>query len=121
MEKKFKALNRVLIVYKKSSYEAHVMDEKDRNYLKLLKERNPAIRKSKSIHDTHRDTFETVKKRLVGDVSRPLIRMAKGEEPTLVSLYESRLPLYERADFALDTSRMSPEEAAEKIIHALDQ
>lgn len=64
MRKTFKTINRVLIVYKKSSYEAHVLDEKDANYLRLLKERNPAIRRSKSTHDTHVDTFATVKNQL---------------------------------------------------------
>ncbi len=64
MKRKFKAIGRVLIVYKKSSYQEHALDEKDPNYLKLLKERNPAIRKSKSTHDMHVDTFETVKTHL---------------------------------------------------------
>ncbi len=52
---------RVLIVYKKSSYEAHVLDEKDENYLRLMRERNVVIRKSKSSHDIHIETLETIK------------------------------------------------------------
>ena len=54
-------LRKILIVYKKSSYETHVIDEKDKNYLRLLQEKNVAIRRSKSTHDVHQDTFETVK------------------------------------------------------------
>jgi NAD+ kinase len=57
-------LHRVLIVYKKSSYEEHALDQKDANYLRLLKEQHPAIRRSKRTHDVHIDAFETVKKRL---------------------------------------------------------
>lgn len=57
-------LTRILIVYKKSSYQEHALDQKDANYLRLLKERHPAIRRSKRTHDTHIDTFSTVKSRL---------------------------------------------------------
>ena len=32
-------IEKVLIVYKKSSYEEHVLDEKDKNFLKLLREK----------------------------------------------------------------------------------
>lgn len=55
---------KILIVFKKSSYEEHVLDEKDRNYLRLLRERSIATRKSKSTHDIHMDTLETVKNHL---------------------------------------------------------
>lgn len=54
-------LHKVLIIYKKSSYQAHALDQRDRNYLRLLKERNRAIRRSKLTHDIHLDTLETVK------------------------------------------------------------
>jgi NAD+ kinase len=53
-----------LIVYKKSSYQEHALDEKDANYLRLLRERNPATLRSKATHDTHVDTLETIKGRL---------------------------------------------------------
>lgn len=59
-------LRKVLIVYKKSSYEAHALDQRDRNYLRLLKERNRAIRRSKWTHDIHLGTLETVKGHLRG-------------------------------------------------------
>ncbi len=55
---------RVLIVYKKSSYQEHALDEKDANYLRLLRQGSPATLKSKSTHDTHVDTLETVKRHL---------------------------------------------------------
>lgn len=54
-------IRKVLIVYKKSSYETHVLDEKDPNYLRLLREGNVATRKSKFIHREHRRSFETVR------------------------------------------------------------
>lgn len=59
-----KKIRKVLIVYKKSSYEAHAIDAKDENYLRLLRERNVVIRKSKTSHDVHIDTFQTVKNKL---------------------------------------------------------
>lgn len=54
-------LNRVLIVYKKSSYQEHALDEKDANYLRLLREQDPVIQRSKSTHDVHMDTLETIR------------------------------------------------------------
>lgn len=59
-----KKIGKVLIVYKKSSYEAHAIDQKDENYLRLLREKNVVIRRSKTTHDIHVDTFETVKNKL---------------------------------------------------------
>lgn len=55
---------KVLIVYKKSSYESHVIDERDSNYLRLLREHSAAIRKSKNTHDIHMETLETIKSHL---------------------------------------------------------
>jgi NAD+ kinase len=55
---------RLLIVYKKSSYQEHVLDEQDANYLRLLRERSIVTRKSKSTHDTHVDALETIKRHL---------------------------------------------------------
>ncbi len=63
--------------------------------------------------------LDFIKKRLSGDAARPLIRMAKGEEGTLLNLYEARITYYEGADLTLDTSRMTPEEAAEAIYRSL--
>lgn len=57
-------IRKVLIVYKKSSYQDHALDRKDANFLRLLKERNIAIRRSKNTHDIHQNTFETVKAHL---------------------------------------------------------
>ncbi|MBI3540859.1 MAG: NAD(+)/NADH kinase [Deltaproteobacteria bacterium] len=58
--KKTPTINRILIVYKKSSYEEHVLDEKDANYLRLLKEKSIVLQKSKNIHEIHIDTLETI-------------------------------------------------------------
>jgi NAD+ kinase len=66
MKEKKRSLHRILIVYKKSSYEEHALDQKDANYLRLLKEKHPAIRRSKRTHDTHVDTLATVRNRLAG-------------------------------------------------------
>ena len=57
-------IRKILIVYKKSSYQEHALDKKDGNFLRLLRERNLAIKKSKNTHDVHMDTLETVKMRL---------------------------------------------------------
>lgn len=54
-------IRKVLIVYKKSSYETHVVEERDRNYLKLLRVGNIATRKSKSVHREHRSCFARIK------------------------------------------------------------
>src|SRR5579885_3147960 len=53
-------IERVLIVYKKSSYQSKALDKKDPNYLRLLEEHDRAILTSKSSHDTHIESIETV-------------------------------------------------------------
>lgn len=57
-------IRKALIVYKKSSYQSHALDRKDKNFLKLLKERSIVLQRSKSTHDTHIDSFETIKRHL---------------------------------------------------------
>ena len=57
-------IERVLIVYKKSSYQSKALDKKDPNYLRLLQERDRAILTSKSSHETHAESIETVKTHL---------------------------------------------------------
>lgn len=59
-------IKRILIVYKKSAYEKHALDLKDVNYLRLLRERNPAIRRSKISHDSHVDALERIRRQLAG-------------------------------------------------------
>ncbi len=61
---KTKTIRRLLIVYKKSSYEAHAIDKKDKNFLRLLQERSVVLRRSKSTHDLHVESFETIKNHL---------------------------------------------------------
>ncbi len=56
---------KLLIVYKKSSYQEHVLDEKDAHYLRLLREGNRVVERSKSTHDVHMDTFRTVRGQLM--------------------------------------------------------
>lgn len=54
----------MLIVYKKSSYQSKALDKKDPNYLRLLEEKDRAILTSKSSHETHIESIETVKSHL---------------------------------------------------------
>ncbi|QQR79960.1 MAG: NAD(+)/NADH kinase [Deltaproteobacteria bacterium] len=54
-------INRILIVYKKSSYQVHALSKKNSRYLKLLKEKNIVIRRSKTSHEIHLETIESVK------------------------------------------------------------
>lgn len=53
-------INRVLIVYKKSSYEAHLL-QRDPVYLRLLRRRSVATRASLDIHREHQLTLRTIK------------------------------------------------------------
>ena len=57
-------IDRVLIVYKKSSYQSKALDKKDPNYLRLLEKKDRAIMTSKSSHETHIESIETVKNQL---------------------------------------------------------
>ena len=57
-------ISKVLIVYKKSSYQEHALDEKDENYLRLIREQSIVIKRSKSTHDVHLESLETVKSQL---------------------------------------------------------
>ncbi|MBI2083392.1 MAG: NAD(+)/NADH kinase [Deltaproteobacteria bacterium] len=57
-------IKKVLIVYKKSSYEEHALQEKDPNYLRLVRERSVAIGGSKKIHQEHLETFWQVQEDL---------------------------------------------------------
>ncbi len=53
-------LRKVLITYKKSSYQEKALDRHDVDYIRLLQRRNPAIRRSKRAHDSHMETLEAV-------------------------------------------------------------
>ncbi len=55
---------KVLLIYKKSSYQSRALDLKDANYLRLLKEKSAATRKSKSMHDVHMEALEAVQSHL---------------------------------------------------------
>ncbi len=59
-------IRKALIVYKKSSYETHALDERDPNYLRLLREGNIATRDSRNVHREHVAALETVKRELRG-------------------------------------------------------
>lgn len=63
-KRKSVGIRRILIVYKKSSYQSKALDKKDPNYLRLLKEKDRAILTSKSSHETHIESIETVKSQL---------------------------------------------------------
>lgn len=55
--------------------------------------------------------FERVK----GTKNRPLLQV-ENPEKRIKELLQQRMPLYEKADFLVDTSGLTPEEVAEKII-----
>ena len=57
-------INRILIVYKKSSYQVHALSKKNSRYLKLLKEKNIVTRTSKTSHEIHLETIASVKRSL---------------------------------------------------------
>ncbi len=60
--------------------------------------------------------LEICLKRTAGDESRPLL---KGEME-MKRLYESRLPFYSQADFAVTTADESIEETARRVVEILD-
>lgn len=57
-------INRILIVYKKSSYQVHALSKKNSRYLKLLKEKSIVTRRSKTSHEIHLETIESIKSSL---------------------------------------------------------
>ncbi|MBI1909117.1 MAG: NAD(+)/NADH kinase [Deltaproteobacteria bacterium] len=57
-------INRVLLVYKKSSYQRHALDSKDEHFIRLLRKKNVAFWQSKETHDRHMETLLSVKKDL---------------------------------------------------------
>ena len=57
-------LRKVLLVYKKSSYETHVLDEQDKNYIRLLAEKSAVLLRSKLSHEEHVGTLETIQQEL---------------------------------------------------------
>jgi NAD+ kinase len=57
-------LRKVLIVYKKSSYETKALELKDPNYLRLLKKQSLATVRSKSTHNRHVETLKSVREQL---------------------------------------------------------
>lgn len=63
--------------------------------------------------------LEEISRRLKDDQSRPLIRNAQNRENALSQLFAARAPLYEEADYMIDTSRLSPEDVAKKIMLSL--
>lgn len=59
--------------------------------------------------------FETVKKRIINDPSRPLT----SDEDSLLKLYQSRVSEYEKCDFRIFTGERSPMEIVEEILEAM--
>lgn len=53
--------------------------------------------------------------RLKQTTNRPLLQVENPEE-RIKELLQKRMPLYEKADFIIDTEGLTPEEVAEKII-----
>lgn len=53
-------LRKILVVYKLSSFQAHALNRRDPNYLRLLREKSIATRSSIPIHREHIETLKTV-------------------------------------------------------------
>ena len=51
-------IRRVLVVYKKSAYQLHVLERKDRRLLALLRRRHPALVDMRQAHAVHQATLE---------------------------------------------------------------
>lgn len=61
---------RVLVVYKKSAYQLHVLERKDRRLLALLRKRHPALVDMRQAHAIHEATLHT----LLGLLKRLAVR-----------------------------------------------
>jgi len=55
-----KKISRVLVVYKKSAYQLHVLERKDRRLLALLRKRHPALVDMRQAHAVHEATLHTL-------------------------------------------------------------
>jgi len=54
-------IKKVLIVYKRSSYEEHVLHGRQSAYIRLLRQGSPATKTAKRVHQEHRESFATVR------------------------------------------------------------
>lgn len=57
-------IRKVLVVYKKSSYELYGKIKKDSHFLSLIKKKDPTVRRFLPSHDIHQNSMEVVKKTL---------------------------------------------------------
>ena len=63
---------------------------------------------------------EKILGRVQGDDTRPLLK-TEGPEQAVIKLLEERTPVYLRvADLVIDTSRLTPPQVAERIIHWME-
>lgn len=84
----------------------------------VLREENMlALRKNGLIICLSADP-ETIWKRTENDQERPLLK-CKDPKRRIEKLLKMRKPYYQKADFTIDTSRLTDEEVAERIIEVL--
>jgi len=83
----------------------------------ILREENRLWLQSGTYIYLHCDSAE-ISKRLLKDETRPLLSGERKHE--LESLFQKRLPLYEKAQIIIDTTSMSPLEAAEEILRRIN-
>lgn len=57
-------VRKVLVVYKKSSYELYGKIKKDNHFLSLIKKKDPTVRRFLPSHDIHQNSMEVVQKTL---------------------------------------------------------
>jgi len=81
----------------------------------VLREENIKRLKEKGVIFCLKASENVIFERVKQCKDRPLLQVENLEE-RIRELLHSRMPLYEKADFSVDTSGLTPEEVAEKII-----
>ncbi|MEA1964974.1 MAG: shikimate kinase [Candidatus Aerophobetes bacterium] len=84
----------------------------------VLRKENLSALKSKGIIICLWARSEIILKRASKENTRPLLK-GENRKEKIEELLEIRKPYYEKADLKIETSNLSPEEVAEKILRAL--
>ncbi|ACI21496.1 MULTISPECIES: shikimate kinase [Thermodesulfovibrio] len=81
----------------------------------VLRDENMKRLKKDGVIFCLRASENVIFERLKQTTNRPLLQVENPEE-RIKELLQKRMPLYEKADFCIDTEGLTPEEVAEKII-----
>jgi len=84
----------------------------------VLRDENWEVMKKEGITIYLRTPPQEIYSRVKNETNRPLLQV-KDPYKKILELLEERKPLYEKADFIVDTDGLSPEEIADKIIRLL--